>query len=33
MLWNHQRVWEAAYTQPVTLWWRVLDLPAWVPSR
>jgi hypothetical protein len=26
-------VWEAAYTQPVTLWCRVLDLSAWVPSR
>jgi hypothetical protein len=26
MLWNHQRVWEAAYTQLVTLW-PLLDLP------
>lgn len=28
MLWNHRRVWEAAYIQPMTLWWRVLDLLA-----
>jgi hypothetical protein len=30
ILWNHQRMWEAAYTRLVTPWWPVLDVPAWV---